>query len=265
MQQQVRAMAVAGRFYPAEAEELRQAVEGFIARAADGERGGVRAIVAPHAGYLYSGPIAGVAFRAIAALKGEVRRVVVIGPAHHVGFRGIAVASATHFATPLGNIPLDRAAIDSLADLRQVVINDAAHAPEHALEVELPFLIATLGLLPIVPLLIGRASDEDVVAVLQRLWDATTLVIVSTDLSHYHDDATARRLDGVTAAAVLRRDESRLGPDDACGFRALRALVVEARRRGLVIEQLALGNSGAASGPRAEVVGYGAFAVREAS
>lgn len=264
MQRQVRMTAVAGTFYPAEPAELRRTVEGFIARADGGERAGVRAIVAPHAGYIYSGPIAGAAFRAIAPLAGAVRRVVLIGPAHRVGFRGIAVPTASHFATPLGDLPLDRAAIDGLADLRQVIVNDAAHAPEHALEVELPFLLVALGPLPIVPLLVGRASDEDVVAVLRRLWDETTLLVVSTDLSHYHDDAASRRLDAATAAALVKREEVRLGPDDACGFRALRALVIEARRRGLVVEQLALGNSGAA-GPRAEVVGYGAFAVRTKS
>ncbi len=259
----VREPAVAGSFYPHDATALKSTVAALLSDAESKPRNRVRAVIVPHAGYVYSGSTAVEAFAALKALEGQVDRLVVIGPAHYVGFTGIAVPSALAFRTPLGEMPLDRAAIDGLLDFPQVVVDDGAHAPEHALEVELPFLQAVLGDLPLVPLAVGSASAKDVAAVLAQLWDERTLIVVSSDLSHYHDYDTARRRDAQTAAAIERFDEAAIGLEDACGAKGLRGLLIEAKRRGLVIERLALRNSGDTAGDRRQVVGYGAWVVEE--
>lgn len=259
----VRRPAVAGSFYPGDAAALRSMVADFLAEAGSTPRNRIRALVVPHAGYVYSGSTAAEGFAGLKALQGQIDRVVVIGPAHYAGFTGIAVPSAAAFRTPLGEMPLDRPAIDALLELPQVVVDDGAHAPEHALEVELPFLQAVLGDLPLVPLVVGSASPEEVAAVLARLWDEKTLVVVSSDLSHYHDYATARRRDSQTAAAIEDFDEAAIGFEDACGALGLRGLLIEAKRRGLAIERLALRNSGDTAGDRRQVVGYGAWAIEE--
>ncbi len=259
----VRPPAVAGSFYPRSADVLEDTVAGLLAGARGVQNGRVRAVVAPHAGYIYSGAVAAEAFAGLKALNGHVERLVLIGPAHFVQFRGIAVPTVEAFRTPLGEAPLDRKAIASIADLPQIVADDAPHAPEHALEVELPFLQAVLGAVPVVPLVVGSARAEEVAQVLERLWTEKTLVVVSTDLSHYHDYETARRLDTATAAAIEACDEGAIGPDDACGSLALRGMLIEAERRGLGIERLDLRNSGDTAGDRDRVVGYGAWVVRE--
>ncbi len=257
----IRQPAVAGSFYPRDAAALRSMVAGFLTDAESTPRNRVRALVVPHAGYIYSGSTAAEGFAGLTALQGQVERLVVIGPAHTVAFTGIAVPSAAAFRTPLGEMPLDRAAIDVLLELPQVVVDDGAHAREHALEVELPFLQAVLGDLAIVPLVVGSASPEEVAAVLVRLWDERTLIIVSSDLSHYHDYETACRRDAQTAAAIESFDEAAIGFEDACGAQGLRGLLIEAKRRGLVIERLALCNSGDTASDRRQVVGYGAWAI----
>ena len=183
---------------------------------------------------------------------------MVIGPAHYVPVRGIAVPATDAFATPLGQVPVDRDALAAIGDL--VTAADAAHAPEHALEVELPFLQLILGSFTLVPLLVGDAGPQEVAQVLARLWDQPdTLVVVSSDLSHYHDYDTARRLDAATAAAIERGDWAALGANNACGFLPVAGLLKEAERRGLKAERLALCNSGDTAGPRERVVGYGAW------
>lgn len=260
----VRPPAVAGRFYPHDAEVLARTVADLMAGATSVSNGWVRAVIAPHAGYIYSGVIAAEAFASLATLKGRVERLVIIGPAHYVAFHGIAVPSVEAFDTPMGAMPLDRGAIASIAALSQVVVDDAAHAPEHALEVELPFLQTVLGTVPIIPLVVGSARAEEVAETLERLWDENTLVVVSSDLSHYHDYETARRLDTATATAIEGYDEEAIGPDAACGSLALRGMLIEAKRRGLAIERLDLRNSGDTAGDRNRVVGYGAWAVRKA-
>lgn len=259
----VRRSAVAGSFYPGDADALNDMVIGLLAGARAAPKGRVRAVVAPHAGYIYSGSTAAEAFAALKPLKGQIERLVVIGPAHFVSLSGIAVPSVEAFQTPLGEMPLDRPAIDGLLDLPQVVVDDKVHAPEHALEVELPFLQTVLGDLPLVPLVVGSARAQEVAEVLERLWDEKTLIVVSSDLSHYHDYETARGLDAATAAAVERCDEAAIGFEDACGALGLRGLLIEAERRGLAVERLALRNSGDTAGDRRRVVGYGAWAISE--
>jgi AmmeMemoRadiSam system protein B len=257
----IRTPAVAGAFYPADPGRLRAMVEGLLAATGAAGPSAPKAIIAPHAGYVYSGPVAGAAFGSLGAAVRQIRRVVVIGPAHFVGVRGIAAPSSDAFRTPLGEVPLERAALDALEDLAPVRRADAPHAPEHALEVELPFLQVVLGEFALVPLLVGDARPPEVAAVLKGLWGgAETLIVVSSDLSHYHPYASARRLDEATARAIERLDGIGLGPEAACGHLPIAALLLEARRRGLSARRLDLRNSGDTAGGRDSVVGYGAWA-----
>jgi AmmeMemoRadiSam system protein B len=190
-----------------------------------------------------------------------VRRVALLGPAHRVFVRGLAAPSAEGFATPLGVVPVDRAAIDGLTDLPQVVVSDAPHTAEHSLEVQLPFLQRVLGAFSVVPLVVGEASAEEVEQVLGRLWGgAETLVVVSSDLSHYHAYATARRLDRATCARIEALDPAGLGDDSACGRTPVAGLLRAARRHGLAVRTLDLRSSGDTAGDRERVVGYGAWA-----
>jgi AmmeMemoRadiSam system protein B len=256
----VRPPAVAGSFYTASPDRLRAEVAGLLAEAPGYAGPRAKALIAPHAGYIYSGKVAATAFAALRDIAGTVTRVVVIGPAHYVALRGIAVPTADAFATPLGRVPVDRAALTALADLPFVVEADAPHAPEHALEVELPFLQTLLGSFALVPFVVGAAAPQDVAEVLGRLWGgAETLVVISSDLSHYHDYDTARRRDALTAAMIERGDWAQLGADNACGHLPVAGLLVEGGRRGLTAQRLALCNSGDTAGGRDRVVGYGAW------
>jgi MEMO1 family protein len=260
----IRPPAVAGTFYPRDAAALRATVEGFLAEAATVTgQGAAKAVIAPHAGYAYSGPIAGRAFAALGSDVAHLRRAVVVGPSHFVPFRGIAAPSADAFRTPLGDVPLDRAAIEMLESLPQVHINDLPHQDEHAVEVELPFLQTVLQDFAIVPLVVGEAEPAKVAKVLQRFFDDEhALIVISSDLSHYHDYDTAKRLDAATAASIERMDEVGLGRNDACGHLPIRGLLIAARERGLEASRLDLRNSGDTAGPRDRVVGYGAWAFR---
>jgi MEMO1 family protein len=260
----VRPPAVAGTFYPANAGRLRAMAESYLA-AANGARNAraPKALIAPHAGYVYSGPVAGHAFAALGAGASQIRRVVVIGPAHFVPFRGIALPTVQAFRTPLGDVPVDAAAIASILDLPQVALADEPHQPEHALEVELPFLQTVLGAFTLVPLVVGEATPEEVAEVLARLWGGPeTLLVISSDLSHYEAYARAQEHDAATAAAIERLDGAALGPRDACGHLPIGGLLIEALRRGLVARRLDLRNSGDTAGPKDQVVGYGAWAFR---
>jgi AmmeMemoRadiSam system protein B len=254
---------VAGAFYPAEPEALRRAVAGRLAAAGTGPRPRLRGLIAPHAGYVYSGGVASEAFAAARSVAGAVARTVVVGPAHYVPFRGLAAPSHAAFATPLGKVPVDIAAVRALAAAELAAIDDAPHAPEHAIEVELPFLQVVFGTLPVVPLLFGAADVGTLAEALARLWADDTLLVVSSDLSHFEPYAAACAHDARTAAAIERRDEAAIGSRDACGHLAVRGALIEARRRGLAVERLALTNSGETAGGRAGVVGYGAWALVE--
>ena len=257
----IRPPAVAGSFYPDHPVALRAAVKDFLAEAGPWPAEcPPKAVIAPHAGYVYSGPVAGYAFAALRAAT--VHRVVLIGPAHFVPVRGLAVPSATAFRTPLGDVPLDGAALAAIAELPQVQRADAPHRDEHALEVELPFLQTILGAFTLAPLVVGEARPAEVAEVLGALWGGDeTAIVVSSDLSHYHDYASAQRRDAATAAAIEALEPT-LGPDDACGHLAIAGLLSEARRRGMQASRLDLHNSGDTAGPKDRVVGYGAWAFR---
>lgn len=260
----VRPAAVAGRFYPGDPDQLRAEISQMMAKASAAAASAPKAIIAPHAGYVYSGQVAATAF---AALKGRsTDRVVLIGPAHYVAFRGIAVPKVDAFATPLGCVPVDRQGLAASAEFPFVIERDAAHAPEHALEVELPFLQTILGSFTLVPLLIGEASPLQVSELLRRLWNGPeTLIVVSSDLSHFHDYESAQRLDAATAAAIESGAWAELGSNEACGALAIAGLLIEAERRGLRARRLALCNSGDTSGARDRVIGYGAWSFEEAA
>jgi MEMO1 family protein len=259
-QGQVRPAAVAGQFYPCSPHQLRTTVDALMAGARIAPMAAPKAIIVPHAGYLYSGAVAATAFASLQPHAGTITRVVLIGPAHYVRFRGLAVPTVDAFETPLGIVPLVREAPTVLADLAPVVRADAPHAPEHALEVELPFLQAVLRSFELVSLLAGDAAPEEVAGALDRLWGGPeTLIVVSSDLSHFHNYETARHLDAVTAAQIERGDWAGLGPDKACGCLAIAGLLMEMSRRGLRAQRLALANSGDTTGRRDRVVGYGAW------
>jgi AmmeMemoRadiSam system protein B len=258
----VRRAAVAGHFYPSAPQQLRTMVARLLDEAAAPPLK-PKAVIAPHAGYVYSGGVAGEAFATLRGASG-IARAVVIGPAHYVAVPGIAVPNADAFETPLGRVPLDRAALAAISDLPAVVVADAPHAPEHALEVELPFLQILLGNFALVPLLAGDVEPDQVAEVLGRLWGGEeTLVVVSSDLSHYLDYDSARRIDGETAEAIERGDWQELRPDRACGYLPIAGLLVEAGRRRLEPRRLTLKNSGDTAGAKSSVVGYGAWAFIE--
>jgi AmmeMemoRadiSam system protein B len=257
--QSLRPPAVAGLFYPAERDLLAASIEGFMAHVAPVHAAVAHAVIAPHAGYVYSGPIAAHAYAALAPRRNAVRRVVVAGPAHRVYVSGIAVPSAQAFVTPMGSVPLDREAIARLRDLPGVEVNDRAHAQEHCIEVQLPFLQALLGEFELVPLVVGDASPAQMAQALEAVWeDAHTLVVVSSDLSHYLPWAHARARDAATADTILRL-EATLDPEDACGAAPINGLLRVARSRGLRPRLLDVRNSGDTAGDRDRVVGYGAF------
>ena len=210
--------------------------------------------------YVYSGHVAAAAFATLQANGHAVTRVVLIGPAHYLPVRGIAAPKHDAFETPLGRVPVDLDALKKIDDLQFVTRTNAPHAPEHALEVELPFLQTVLQSFQVVPLVVGDVAPQDVALVLARLWGGPeTLIVVSSDLSHYHSHETARRLDLATAAAIERGDWSTLGPEQACGCLAVAGLLVEAQHRGLRAQRLELSNSGDTAGSRDRVVGYGAW------
>jgi AmmeMemoRadiSam system protein B/AmmeMemoRadiSam system protein A len=220
-----------------------------------------KALIVPHAGYIYSGPVAARAYDELAASRGVIKRVVLLGPSHYVAGRGLAVPQADFFETPLGAIRLDRAALQSLADLKQVVSSDPAHAQEHSLEVQLPFLQKMLGEFSLVPLSVGAATNEEVAQVLERLWGGPeTLIVISTDMSHYHEYDEAKRIDGATLARIqgLATD---LDHDEACGATALNGFLGLCRDRKLAVLPLAACNSGDTAGGKSRVVGYSSFAV----
>ena len=259
--ERIRPAAVAGSFYPADPARLAAEVARLLAQVPPSAGAAPKALIAPHAGYAYSGAVAGSAFAQLRGRGDSITRVVVIGPAHYLPLRGIALPTAEAFATPLGRVPVDRDALVAIADLPCVSAMDAAHAPEHAIEVELPFLQRILPRFTLVPLLVGSATPQEVAAVLARLWGGgETSIVVSSDLSHYHDYQTARRLDAATAQRIERGDWASLGPDDACGRLPIAGLLIETARHGLAAQRLALCNSGDTAGPRNEVVGYGAWA-----
>ena len=261
----LRPPAVAGAFYPGDPQSL----VGEIDELLDGvESLGVRfghpkVLIVPHAGYIYSGATAAHAYSELVPARGVVKRVVLLGPVHRVAVRGLALPGVDLFATPLGRIPLDAGAVRILEDLPQVVTSAAAHAMEHSLEVQLPFLQRVLGDFSLVPLAVGDATREQVAEVLERLWGGPeTLIVISTDLSHYHEYETARKIDADTVERIGRL-ETGLNHQQACGATPLNGLLAVAHKKRLSIRRLSACNSGDTAGGRGRVVGYSAFALDE--
>jgi AmmeMemoRadiSam system protein B len=258
----LRPPAVAGRFYPADPRVLADEVDRFVT--ADVAGPAPKALIVPHAGYPYSGPIAGRGYAALRASRDRIERVVLLGPAHYVPVRGLATTSADQWGTPLGAVDIDDDARRVALELPGVEIADGAHAPEHSLEVHLPFLQRTLARFGLLPLVVGHADAETVAAVLDALWGGPeTLIVVSTDLSHYHHHDMAAALDRRTANAITAGSVAEITPDRACGAYPVRGLLVAAARHHLRTELVDLRNSGDTAGPQDRVVGYGAFTLTE--
>ncbi len=260
----VRPPAVAGTFYPAGPDALRRAVSAAFADAKAPPEGAPppKALVVPHAGYIYSGPVAASAYLRVAPARGAITRVVLLGPNHRVPLAGMALTSADAFATPLGLVAVDDDARARARALPSVAVDDTAHALEHSLEVQLPFLQTVLGDVPVLPVVVGQCATADVVALLDDLWGGPeTVVVVSTDLSHYHRYADAVALDRRTIAEIAALHPEAVGDRDACGAYPLRGLLASARARHLAAEVLDVRNSGDTAGDRESVVGYGAVAV----
>ena len=260
----LRDAAVAGYFYPASADALQQEIAECLAtatrRSAPPSRR-PKALIVPHAGYAYSGPVAASAYASLRPLRCCIRRVVLVGPSHRVAFRGLALSSADAFLTPLGSIDVARDAADVLRTLPQVRELDRAHALEHSLEVQLPFLQTVLEDFDIVPLLVGEATPEEVGGVLEALWGGPeTLFVISSDLSHYQDYATAQSIDRVTTRAIESLDVAPIDGEHACGCGPICGLLWVARAHGLHATTLDVRNSGDTAGDHARVVGYGAYA-----
>lgn len=258
----IRPPAVAGTFYPADATELRAMIRGFLAQVDIDEEAPPKAIIVPHAGYIYSGPVAASAYARLRSARNLIRRVVLLGPSHRVPFYGLATTTADQFATPLGTVPVDQAAIARISGLRQITLLDEAHALEHSLEVHIPFLQETLEAFTLVPLVVGDASPQDVAQVLEMLWGGPeTLIVISSDLSHYHDYATAQRMDRATSAAIEALRPQDIHYEQACGRNPVNGLLYLAKTHQLHAKTVDLRNSGDTAGPRDRVVGYGAYVV----
>jgi hypothetical protein len=255
-----RAAAVAGAFYPRNPERLSALVDDFVTGARRREPlPRPKAVIAPHAGYVYSGPVAGTAYSCLREGHPHIDRVVLMGPAHRVAFSGVAASPADAFATPLGDVRVDRSVIAHLMREKLIVENGLAHRDEHSLEVHLPFVQRLYPDAKVIPLLVGDADFRTAQDILERLWgDETTVVVISSDLSHYHDYETARRMDSDTAKMIEALD-SKLDWDQACGATPVNALLGASAHKGLRPHTVDLRNSGDTAGSRDQVVGYGAF------
>ena len=259
---QIRQPAVAGLFYPEDKQTLKDDIQQYLNQAVGSQYVHPKAIVVPHAGYIYSGPIAAAAFKQIIPLKDTIKHVVLLGPSHRVGFSGLAVPESTVFNTPLGNITIDQEGIQLLSDLPQVIVSEQAHREEHSLEVQLPFLQEILDEFTLIPLVVGDVERHEVAEVIKRLWgDEHTLIIISTDLSHYHNYNEAKELDHATSDAIVNLKPDLIDYDDACGRNGLKGLLTVAEEKNLSVETLDLRNSGDTAGDKSRVVGYGAYAI----
>ncbi len=241
-------------FYPLNPDELRTQIEGFLVDAESRKGRSPKAIIVPHAGTLYSGPIAASAYARVDPVG--IERVVLLGPSHHVFLRGMAASSADAWRTPLGDVPLERTT--------DVLVNDAAHESEHSLEVQLPFLQTVLGEFKLIPLVVGDATQEEVSDVLDALWGGSeTLIVISSDLSHYMRYHAGREMDTAASKAIVELNPRGLDFDNACGLIPIAGLLHLAKQKGMRAELIDLRSSGDTAGPKDQVVGYGAFAFYE--
>jgi AmmeMemoRadiSam system protein B len=259
----IREPAVAGSFYPANPIELQTQLKTLLSAINDNNPP-PKAMILPHAGYIYSGPVAASGYARLIGNAGSISRVILLGPAHRKYVQGLVLPEATAFGTPLGNIPLDVESMQHIQQLPQVSIDADAHQFEHSLEVHLPFLQKTLQDFTLVPILVGDATAREVYEVIEQLWGGNeTLIIISSDLSHYHDYITARQLDQATARAIEALAFEDIDQHNACGSNPLDGLLLYARLHGLSVTTIDLRNSGDTAGPRDRVVGYGAFVLYE--
>ncbi|MDH3336302.1 MAG: AmmeMemoRadiSam system protein B [Gammaproteobacteria bacterium] len=255
----IREPAVAGSFYPGNAPELGRTVEFLLEEAKCGDVGAPKALIAPHAGYIYSGAVAAAAYARLRPYRDQYERVILLGPCHRVPVRGFALSSADVFRTPIGDVPLDTQAIAGM-DIPLVEVFDDTHIYEHSLEVHLPFLQSVLGSFSLVPIVVGNTTPECVAEVLDALWGGPeTLIVISSDLSHYLSYDQARAVDGETRRAIEDLDVRGIDHDTACGATPIGGLLITAKRRGMRVNTLDLCNSGDTAGDRRNVVGYGSW------
>lgn len=253
--------AVSGMFYPDNGEELREHIRGFLHEKQDDITQIPKAIIVPHAGTVYSGSVAATAYRSIIQYRHVIRKVILLGPAHRVYLHGLALPRVAKFQTPLGAVDLDTTTIQKLVDaFPQITFSDRAHAEEHSLEVQLPFLQEVLASFRLIPFVVGDATKEEVADVIEYLWGSDEcLIVISTDLSHFHHYDQAQKLDAISAQLIESFQGDRLGDNSACGRIPLRGLLHLAKQKGLAIRRLDLRNSGDTSGRKDQVVGYGSW------
>lgn len=261
----IRQPALSGTFYPQDPDELHSTIQHFLSAAPQRNHGKTKpqAIIVPHAGYIYSGLTAAFAYKALEPFKDEYHRVVLFGPAHRVYFEGVAVPKSTHFQTPMGKIPLDQSSIDQLRTLPFVQQRDDAHALEHSLEVQLPFLQSLLKNFQLLPIVVGDTPiDNTTKLVSQFLGQPETLVVISSDLSHFHSYEHAQKKDRETCDAILEKDIKKLGPKEACGYKPIQGLLAAMKSTDFHITELDVRNSGDTAGDKQRVVGYGAWLIQ---
>ncbi len=257
----IRQPAVAGTFYPANPEVLRKMLNTFL-DAVKSTTKVPKAIIVPHAGYIYSGEIAASAYARLKAGADKIKRVLIVAPSHRVAFDGLAVSHADFFNTPLGDIPLDKTVIQNLVALPFVGYSDEAHHAEHSLEVQLPFLQTVLNDFKLIPIIVGEATAEQVEQVLELFYDdEEAVIVISSDLSHYHDYATAQRLDLETSLKIEQLNYQHLDYDSACGRIGVSGLLALAQKKSRQIETIDLRNSGDTAGDKSRVVGYGSYVI----
>lgn len=252
---------VAGKFYPADPDELRALITNFFEQSKKStELPLPKAIIAPHAGYIYSGPIAAAAYCCLKLTRKIIKRVVILAPAHQYPVQKIATTKAGFYMTPLGQVKIDQEFLDTILTSTCVSVIQDAFSYEHALEVQLPFLQMILDDFTIVPFLVGMATDEEIASLLETVWDGPeTLIVVSSDLSHYHPDKIAKSMDAHTRDAIIKLEPSKIKPENACGYLSIKGLLKVAKKKGLKATCLDLRNSGDTAGGKDSVVGYGAF------
>ena len=259
---QVRQPAVAGMFYPADKQSLQDDIQAYLDEANYERNIFPKAIIVPHAGYIYSGSIAATAYKQIIPIKDKISRVVLLGPSHRVAFNGLAVPESDIFNTPLGDIKIDKMGIELLAGLPQVIMSEQAHLEEHSLEVQLPFLQEILNDFSLIPIVVGDADRYQVAEVIKKFWgDEHTLIVISTDLSHYHEYHEAKRIDRLTSDAIVNLKPDLISYDGACGRNGLKGMLTIADEENLSVDILDLRNSGDTAGDKNRVVGYGAYVI----
>jgi len=257
----VRQPAVEGMFYPSDERELQNLIKSYLNEAVPADYV-PKALIVPHAGYVYSGSIAASGYRLIRKIANRIHRVVLLGPAHRMAFSGMALPTASRFRTPLGEVSVDEKALKKIESLPGIQYLDQPHGQEHSLEVHLPFLQTLLEAFMLVPILVGDTEAEQVGNVIDALWqESDTLVVISTDLSHYHDYATARCMDECTSKAIEEMRYNDIGYEDACGRNPVNGLLWLAGKKHLHVHRLDVRNSGDTAGSRDHVVGYGAYCI----